>query len=316
MLGRASLEGEHVDIVNVDPGLRSATKRAPKVDIESRFTRTLAATLSGLIPGKRVKGVERRFVRAEGLRLRLYVPAEPSGAGLLWIHGGGLVLGAAAMDDGLCGETARVTGTTVVSVDYRLAPKHPFPAAIDDCYAGWRWLLRNLEELGLDRDRLAIGGQSAGGGLAAALVHRVHDEGDPVAAQWLFCPMLDDRTAADRNRDEVDHFIWNNRSNLVGWSSYLGDAVGADSLPPYTAAARREDLGGLPPAWLYTSDIELFYDEDVDYAQRLTEAGVDTTLRVVSGAPHGFEAWARHSEAARDLVADAQAWLGERLAGS
>lgn len=302
-----------MDITNVDPSLRGATTKSPRVNLENGVVRALVSSLSALMPGKRVDGVERRLVQAGAVKLRVYIPASPSGAGLLWIHGGGLVLGAAAMDDLLCGETARATGATVVSVDYRLAPKHPYPAAINDCYVGWHWLRRHLGELGLDGERLAIGGQSAGGGLAASLVQRVHDEGGAIAAQWLFCPMIDDRTASNRNHDTTDHFIWNNRSNLVGWSSYLGDAVGADTLPAYAAAARREDLAGLPPTWLYTSDIELFYDEDIDYARRLAHAGVDTTLEVISGAPHGFEAWARDTDLARRLVAGAQAWLGERL---
>ncbi len=219
------------------------------------------------------------------------------------------------MDDVLCGETARQTGVTIVSVDYRLAPRHPFPAAIDDAHAAWLWMQRHLDELGLDAGRIAIGGQSAGGGLAASLVQRVHDEGGTIAAQWLFCPMLDDRTAVDRALDGVDHFVWSNRSNLVGWSSYLGSAIGSATLPPYAAAARRDDLSGLPPTWMYTSDIELFHDEDLAYAQRLESAGVDTTLEVVSGAPHGFEAWAADSVLARDIVSRARTWLGEQLAG-
>lgn len=303
-----------MDISSVDPDLRAATLKAPKLNIENPLLLRFVGLASSLMRGSRVEGVERRIVREGGVRLRIYVPAEPSGAGLLWIHGGGLVLGAAAMDDRFCGETAQRTGVTIVSVDYRLAPRHPFPAAIDDAHAAWRWLLGHLAELGLDRDRLAIGGQSAGGGLAASLVQRVHDEGDALAAQWLLCPMLDDRTAADRGHDDTGHFIWNNRSNLVGWSSYLGGAVGAADLPPYAAAARRKDLSGLPATWMYTSDIELFHDEDLAYAQRLRAAGVDTTLEVVSGAPHGFEAWAPDSALARDLVARARTWLEERLA--
>ena len=187
-----------MDISRVDPSLQPATTKLPRMNLESGFLRWLVGAASPLMPGKRVDGVERRIVRAGGVKLRVYIPAEPSGAGLLWIHGGGLVLGAAAMDDVHCGETARELGVTIVSVDYRLAPRHPFPAAIDDCFAGWQWLRSNLGELGLDADRLAIGGQSAGGGLAASLVQRVHDEGDAIAAQWLFCPMIDDRTAADR----------------------------------------------------------------------------------------------------------------------
>jgi acetyl esterase/lipase len=304
-----------VDIAIVDPELRAATLKAPKLNLENPFMLKLVGVASAIMPGKRVDGVERRIVRDGGLKLRVYVPDTPSGAGLLWIHGGGLVLGAAAMDDVLCGETARQTGVTIVSVDYRLAPRHPYPAAIDDAHAAWLWMQRHLDELGLDADRIAIGGQSAGGGLAASLVQRVHDEGGAIAAQWLFCPMLDDRTAVDRARDGVDHFVWSNRSNLVGWSSYLGSAIGSVTLPPYAAAARRDDVSGLPPTWMYTSDIELFHDEDLAYAQRLESAGVDTTLEVVSGAPHGFEAWAADSVLARDIVAKARTWLGAQLAG-
>jgi acetyl esterase/lipase len=304
-----------VDISIVDPELRAATLKAPKLNLENPVMLKLVGVGSAIMPGKRVDGVERRIVRERGLKLRVYVPDNPSGAGLLWIHGGGLVLGAAAMDDVLCGETARQTGVTIVSVDYRLAPRHPYPAAIDDAHAAWLWVQRRRDELGLDADRIAIGGQSAGGGLAASLVQRVHDEGGAIAAQWLFCPMLDDRTAVDRALDGVDHFVWSNRSNLVGWSSYLGSAIGSATLPPYAAAARRDDLTGLPPTWMYTSDIELFHDEDLAYAQRLESAGVDTTLEIVSGAPHGFEAWAADSVLARDIVSRARTWLGAQLAG-
>ncbi|WP_345799898.1 alpha/beta hydrolase [Microbacterium sp. AZCO] len=305
-----------MDISAVNPALRTATEKAPAVNIENRAVRWFAATASALMPGKRVDGVERRTLRHDGVKLRVYTPVQPSGAGLLWIHGGGLVLGSAAMDDVHCGETARDTGVTIVSVDYRLAPKHPFPAAIDDCFAGWQWLRAHARELGLDSERLAIGGQSAGGGLAASLVQRALDAGHPVAAQWLFCPMLDDRTAANRAHDATDHFIWSNRSNLVGWSSYLGTAVGADSLPPYAAPARRESLEAMPPTWIYTSDIELFHDEDVEYADRLRAAGADVTLEVVNGAPHGFEAWASDNPMAHELFAAARSWLGERLGRS
>ena len=305
-----------MDISAVDPALRDATRKSPKVNVENRFTRWIAATLSSHLPGVRVEGVDRQALRHSGVGLRIYRPRTASGAGLLWVHGGGLVLGGAAMDDRLCGETARELGVTIVSVEYGLAPRHPFPGPLDDCHAGWQWLVANAESLGLDAARLAIGGQSAGGGLAASLVQRVHDEGGSIAAQWLFCPMLDDRTALDRSKDGIDHFIWSNRSNLVGWRSYLGDALGSDTLAPYAAAARRQDLGGLPPTWIYTSDIELFRDEDVDYAERLRAAGVDVTLDIVSGAPHGFEAWAPDTEPARRLFAAARAWLGERLAGS
>lgn len=302
-----------MDIARIDPSLREATTKAPVLNLENRVMLSLISNGSRFIPGKRVEGVERRVIRDGGLKLRVYVPPNPSGAGLLWIHGGGLVLGAAAMDDTFCGETARDLGVTIVSVDYRLAPRHPFPAALDDAYAGWEWMLRHASEFGLDVSRLAVGGQSAGGGLAASLVQRLHDDGVKLAGQWLLCPMIDDRTAADRARDADAHFVWNNRSNLVGWRSYLGAEPGAAELPPYAAAARRSNLTGLPPTWIYTSDVELFYDEDVEYARRLREAGVDVTLDVVSGVPHGFEAYAADTDLARELLIRARAWLGERL---
>lgn len=297
----------------IDPRLREATRKLPSANIENPLLLGIGRIVSAHLPGTRVSGVSREVVRTNGPRLRVYRPENPSGAGLLWIHGGGLVLGGPTMDDAFCGETARELGVTIVSVEYRLAPRHPFPAAIDDVFAGWEWLVARAADLGLDPGRLAIGGQSAGGGLAAALVQRVHDTGGAVAAQWLFCPMIDDRTATDRSRDGVDHRIWSNRSNLVGWRSYLGADLGAATLPPYAAAARREDVSGLPPAWIYASDIELFFDEDAAYATRLRDAGVDTTFVEVAGAPHGFESWASDTEPARDLVAGARAWLGERL---
>lgn len=303
-----------MDISRVDPELRPAMRRVPRMNLESPLMLRVLARVSRMTPGKRVDGVTRRLVRlGDGVRLRVYTPATPSGAGLLWIHGGGLVLGAAAMDDRFCGDTASQLGVVIVSVDYRLAPRHPFPAALDDAHRGWEWLTFHAGELGISTARLAVGGQSAGGGLAASLVQRLHDEGAGVAAQWLFCPMLDDRTALDRSRDAEDHFVWTNRSNLVGWRSYLGEAFGTADVPRYAVAARREDLSGLPPAWLYTSDIELFHDEDVAYAQRLKAAGVDTTLDVISGAPHGVEAWAADSEIARGLLGRARRWLGDAL---
>ncbi|MBW9092715.1 alpha/beta hydrolase [Microbacterium jejuense] len=302
-----------MDITQIDPALREVTRKAPRINLENPVTLWTITSLSRFMPGTKVDGVERRVVRDGAVRVRVYVPAQTSGAGLLWIHGGGLVLGAAAMDDRTCSEVARDTGVIVVSVDYRLAPRHPFPAAIDDSAAAFAWFVTHAAELGVDPGRIAVGGQSAGGGLAAALVQRLVDAQTPPVAQWLFCPMLDDRTAADRSRDDVDHFVWNNRANLVGWRSYLGDRVGGESLPAYAAATRREDLSGLPPTWIYTSDAELFFDEDVAYARALEAAGVPVTLDVVSGAAHGFEAWAPDTEPARALQARARTWLRAQL---
>ncbi|RQV68517.1 alpha/beta hydrolase [Burkholderia cenocepacia] len=156
------------------------------------------------------------LIRVGSLNLRVYRPDHYAcGAALVWIHGGGYVVGAPAQDHARCTAVCRELGIVVVSVGYRLAPGHPYPAALDDCMSAWQWLLAAAQRLGVDP-----GGQSAGGGLAAALVQRLCDTAGPVPkAQWLFCPMLDDRTAARRELDGIKHPIWNNRQNAIGWQS-------------------------------------------------------------------------------------------------
>lgn len=220
--------------------------------------------------------------------VRVFRPASgrrPAPA-LLWIHGGGYVIGSAADGDAFCREAAAALDVVVASVEYRLAPEHPFPAPLDDCYAALRWL---AEDSGVNPARIAIGGASAGGGLTAALALLARDRGDiPLAFQLLVYPMLDDRTADRSDVDPRTLRIWSQRSNRFGWRSYLGAAV---KNPPYLAAAGRcEDLAGLPPTWIGVGTSDLFHDEDVRYAQRLTEAGVPCELVTVPGAYHGFDA--------------------------
>jgi acetyl esterase/lipase len=201
----------------------------------------------------------------------------------------------------------------VVSAEYRLAPENPCPAAIDDCHTAWTWLRERAASLGVDPARVAVGGQSAGGGLAAALVQRLHDEvGPQPLAQWLFCPMLDDRTAARRDLDRVGHLVWNNRLNHFGWRAYLAAEPGVSKVPRYAVPARRGDLSGLPPAWIGVGDIDLFHDEDRAYAEQLRADGVETQFEVVPGGPHGFEAWGRDTEVGRTYLAAARTWLRTR----
>ncbi len=273
-------------------------------------------------------GVEVRERAGAGVRVRVYRPlGDASGAALLWLHGGGLIVGAPPMDDARCGAFARELGLTVVSVDYRLAPEHPFPAALDDARAAWGWLQDAAAGLGVDPARVAVGGASAGGGLAACLAQRLRDEGEAhaatqpasqpaaqPAAQLLLYPMLDDRTAARRELDGAGHLVWHNRSNRAGWSAYLGRAPGAADLPTYAAAARSDDLRGLPPAWIGVGDLDLFWSEDRAYAERLERAGVDVTLHEVAGAPHGFDALAPGAPLARAFAAGQVAFLRARLA--
>ena len=165
-----------------------------------------------------------------------------------------------------------------------------------------------------DPARVAVGGESAGGGLAASLAQRLHNTGEtsPVA-QWLFCPMLDDRTAARRDLDGVNHFVWNNQLNRLGWRSYLGVEPGADDASSLRCPCAPREFRGSPPAWIGVGDIDLFYDEDRDYAERLSAAGVEATFEVVPGAPHGITSWAFDTSIARDHIRRAQAWLGQAL---
>jgi len=236
------------------------------------------------------KGVTVDHHRIGPARIRVYRPLKgASGAGLLWMHGGGFVVGAAVQDEGLCSRYARDLGLVVVSVDYRLAPEHPFPAALDDCFAAWRWM-GDCPELNIDPTRIAVGGMSAGGGLAACLAQRIIDSGGiQPAAQILFYPMLDDRTAANRDLDLLLHPLWNNQNNRGGWQAYLGHEPGQTPDLDYAVAARRQDLAGLPPTWIGVGDIDLFFDENRVYAERLESAGVSCILHVVPMAPHGFQ---------------------------
>ncbi|QLD13233.1 alpha/beta hydrolase [Microbacterium oleivorans] len=264
-----------------------------------------------VMPVPRSRSVRVSRARAASAGLRVYLPrGARSGAGLLWIHGGGLLFGDARQDEALCLSTAERLGMVVVSVNYRLAPEHPFPAAHDDVAAAWAWFVHHAGELGVDPHRLVIGGESAGGGLAAALVQRVRDEaGVQPRGQWLFAPMLDDRTAARSELDDRRHFVWDNASNREGWTAYLGSPPGSPDVPASASPARRSDLSGLPSTFLTWGDIELFAEEDRAYADALRAAGVPVTTDVVTGAPHGFENWGRKAPVAQALIARAQDWL-------
>ncbi len=226
------------------------------------------------------------------IRLRIYKPksiAAPTPV-LLWLHGGGYVIGKPEMDDSTCVQYVRELGITVISVDYRYAPKHPFPAGLEDSYSALKWAGAHSQQLGIDAQRIAIGGVSAGGGLAAALVQLAHDRQEikPVF-QLLVYPMLDDRTVLRADIDDSNSPAWNQKSNRFGWESYLGKKCGAEDVPPYSVPARREDLSGLPPAWIGVGTLDVFHDEDVAYAQRLKECGIECELYIVPGAFHGFD---------------------------
>ncbi|EHB55395.1 alpha/beta hydrolase domain-containing protein [Mycolicibacterium rhodesiae JS60] len=272
---------------DINPELRKVARFAPRALISAR---TLPV-IRGLIGLQRPNndGVEVLTLES-GIGVRLYRPsaAATTGPALLWIHGGGYVIGTAAQDDALCRRFVKELGITVAAVDYRLAPEHPYPAPLEDCYTALQWLARLPS---VDRDRIAIGGASAGGGLCAALALLARDrDGVKPVFQLLVYPMIDDRSVGS-HLYHPGHRLWNANSNQFGWQSYLG---GAD--PAVAAPARRTDLAGLPPAWLGVGTLDLFHDEDLDYAERLRAAGVPCQVHVVPGAFHGFDAVATKSD--------------------
>jgi acetyl esterase/lipase len=209
---------------------------------------------------------------------------------LLWIHGGGYVVGDVVGPASFLDSLVSELGCVTASVDYRLAPESPHPGPVEDCYAALRWLVRNASSLGIDTTRLAIGGASAGGGLAAALALLARDGGEfSPSLQLLVEPMLDDRTATETDPNPVTgEFVWTRADNAFGWASLLGHEPGRPGVSEYAAAARAEDLTGLPPAFIAVGALDLFVDEDLAYAHRLLRAGVPTELHVYPGAFHGF----------------------------
>ncbi|CAG4895677.1 alpha/beta hydrolase [Paraburkholderia saeva] len=241
------------------------------------------------------------------VKVRVFRP--PSGEDLLpavlSIHGGGYVMGDLSSDDVLNGRIASEVGCVVVGVEYRLAPEHPYPAPLEDCYAAMAWLFEHAPRLGVDPARIGLRGMSAGGGLAAALALLVRDRGEfSLCFQMLDYPMLDDRHVTQSSRNDTDPRVWNATANRFGWRSYLGELAGQTDMPPYAVPARAACLAGLPPACLFIGSADLFVDEVTEYACRLNAAGVMTELHVYPGGFHGFELMLPQTALARRFTAD------------
>ena len=232
--------------------------------------------------------------------------------GILWIHGGGYTHGRAAMVHCTMGRAlAKRYGGVVVSPEYRLAGQAPYPAALEDCWAALRYLWDHAAELSVDRSRLIVGGESAGGGLAAALCQYARDRGEvPVAFQIPLYPMLDcEDTPSSRDNHARG---WDTEKNHRGWRAYLGELWGTDRVPPYASPSRAADYRGLPPCYTYVEDGEPFYDETLTYVRRLNEAGVEARADVFHGRTHGFDAllWTKNArEAKRRLLEAAEPYL-------
>jgi acetyl esterase/lipase len=223
----------------------------------------------------------------------LYRPPGLAGPApcIVHIHGGGYVVGSVGAQEGPHRMLALALGCVIVTVDYRLAPEMVFPGAVEDCYAALGWVFSNAAELGIDPARIGVSGESAGGGLAAALALLTRDRGaHALAFQHLIYPMIDDRTGTSGDpHPHTGEFIWTAHNNRFGWRALLGVEPGSDGVSPYAAASRAEDLSRLPPTFISTGGLDLFLEEDLEYARRLMRAGVPTELHVYPGGYHGFD---------------------------
>ncbi len=290
------------DLKHVDPELAPALQTFPPfvlsddiiVAVRQGFNEMTKANPLGASAAAAAEAATAKAPDGYEVPIFIHKPkAEAAGkrAGLLFIHGGGYIFGDAFMSGPSCRAQADAADLVIVAVDYRLAPENPHPTPVEDCYAALQWLFDNADALGVDRDRIGIAGESAGGGLSAALALLARDRGNlKLAYQQLIYPMIDDRTCTRTDIPaHLGQFVWTRESNIYGWKSLLGQAPGGAGVSPYAAAARAEDLSGLPPAFIYVGALDLFLDENLDYARRLLAAGVPTELHVYDGAYHGFE---------------------------
>ncbi|MCF8540134.1 MAG: alpha/beta hydrolase [Candidatus Nanopelagicales bacterium] len=243
--------------------------------------------------------------RTEPLRIRVYqptnrrVPTDPTPA-ILHIHGGGMIMSTVEAYDQRCSAYAHATGYPVFSVDYRLAPEHPYPAAHEDCFDTYLWMQNSAADLGIDPERIALLGNSAGSGLAAALALRIRDlKLTPPRCQVLIYPMLDHRTTTPGPGWERTWLYWDFQDNQTAWEAYLGELSGEDP-PVYAVPALASDLRGLPDTYICVGTADIFFTEDLEFAARLEQAGVPTELHVVEGAPHNFDYLSPHCPASRD----------------
>jgi len=239
--------------------------------------------------------------------VRIYRPEKQAGLlpALLWIHGGGYMLGDIDQEDFTAKQFTLAAECVVVSVEYRLAPEYPYPAPLEDCYAALKWLSTHAGEAGADHSHIAIGGASAGGGLAAGLVLLARDRAEvKTVFQLLVYPMINDCNVLPASDTLPDALFWTRQNNLTGWRSYLGCEPGSKDISCYAAAFRALKLEGLPPTYITVGDLDLFAREDIEYARRLIEAGVPSELHVYPGGCHAFDMLVPGADISKRFTAD------------
>ncbi len=286
----------------MDPELQPVLDFLPKVELNIDhlpILRANARASSAMLPIDTSLPVIAASHAAPGpggtssVRIISYFPSSIIGPlpAVLHMHGGGFVVGGPEMADQANRKLVAEVGCAVFSVDYRLAPETQFPGAVEDCYTALAWIHANSAQLQINPNCISVKGESAGGGLAAALALLARDRGEyPLAFQQLIYPMLDDRTCVlQAPHPYTGEFIWTHEKNHFGWSCLLGTAPGGENISPYAAAARAEDLAGLPPTFISVGALDLFLEESLEYARRLTRAGVPVELHVYPGAIHVFD---------------------------
>ena len=290
MTTRHLVDPEILPLIEAMPIREFKSASLPQVRIESeeRFK----------FLGEPPLAAEVKLIESPGGPLEIYwydpAPGQAGRAALLHIHGGGMIIGSARGMQFGPSSMALALGFPVASVEYRLAPETPFPGPQEDCLAALTWLAGNAPELGIDPERIGIIGESAGGGLAAATALMARDLAGPkLAAQFLTYPMLDHRTGSEDCRHRNRHtgeFIWTRASNRFGWECLRGNYPANDARKGWFSPSLADDLAGLPPTWIGTGSLDLFFDEDLDYARRLVDAGVPVELHSYPGAIHAFNA--------------------------
>ena len=289
------------ELLNTLPGGFNAIK-----DIEERrnvLNSLIRMRTAELPPIENIVIEDRNIAGPDGLLelvVRIYKPADVSGSlpGIFFIHGGGMIMGSIETEDLKAAMLCETIQSIVVSVEYRLAPENPHPAPLEDCYEALVWMSKNATELGFDTDRLAIVGGSAGGGLAIATSLMARDQEFPkLIFQMANYPMIDDRNETPSSKEITDVGIWDREANIEAWDWYLGGKK-ADK---YAAPARAIDLSGLPPTFIDVGELDLFRDEDIEFANRLLQAGVTTELHVYPGAYHASESFAPEAELSKQI---------------